>query len=61
MGIAVLPGLDLAHCKAVYFAQFPDGVERQRWPGMTYFHVRPRWMRHCNYPSSPPRNTELEL
>src|SRR5262245_26777842 len=40
-----LTGDDLARLKRVYFAKFPDGVEREAWPDITYFRVRPRWAR----------------
>jgi general stress protein 26 len=37
----------------IYFAAFPDGVERRNWPGMTYFVVRPKWIRYCDYSQQP--------
>jgi general stress protein 26 len=37
----------------VYFAVFPDGPERRNWPGMTYFVVRPKWIRYCDYGQQP--------
>ena len=37
----------------VYFAVFPDGVERRNWPGMTYFVVHPKWVRYCDYSGQP--------
>src|SRR4051794_27549260 len=38
-----LAGEDLLRLKQVYLAAFPDGAERQSWPGICYWRVRPRW------------------
>jgi len=35
--------------KKVYFLAFPDGPARESWPGITYFLVRPKWVRYCDY------------
>jgi hypothetical protein len=48
-----LGGDELARYLPVYFAAFPDGPERQNWPGITYFVVRPKWMRYCDYGQRP--------
>ena len=49
-GIADEPGPDeLPRLKAVYFEVYPDGVERQRWAGITYVRVRPHWARYSDY------------
>ncbi len=32
-----------------YLETFPDGEARQEWPGITYFRVRPRWIRFSSY------------
>lgn len=48
-----LGGEDLAKYLPVYFAAFPDGPERQSWPGITYFMVRPKWLRYCDYGQRP--------
>ncbi|HVY25889.1 MAG TPA: pyridoxamine 5'-phosphate oxidase family protein [Polyangiaceae bacterium] len=49
-GIADEPmGDELARLKRVYFAQFPDGPERERWPDITYFRVRVRWARYSDF------------
>ena len=49
-GIADEPkGAELERLKQVYFAVYPDGPERQSWPGMTYFRVRPRWARYSDF------------
>ena len=44
-----LEGEELARYKKVYFEKFPDGPERESWPGITYFVVRPNWVRYCDY------------
>ena len=44
-----LEGEELARYKKVYFEKFPDGPERESWPGITYFVVRPKWVRYCDY------------
>lgn len=44
-----LEGEALARYKAIYFQKFPDGPARQYWAGMTYFVVRPKWIRYCDY------------
>ena len=49
-----LSGEDLDRWLPIYFAAFPDGPERQNWPGMTYFLVRPKWVRYCDYDQRPP-------
>jgi general stress protein 26 len=44
-----LAGEGLAQYKKTYFAAFPDGPVRESWPGITYFVVRPTWLRYCDY------------
>jgi len=44
-----LEGGELAKYQKTYFAKFPDGPARQSWPGITYFVVRPKWVRYCDY------------
>ncbi len=49
-GIADEPGgADLEQVKAFYFSCCPSGANREGWPGLTYFRVRPRWVRLSNY------------
>jgi hypothetical protein len=43
----------------MYFSRFPDGRERQRWPGITYWRVRPAWVRYSDYSRNPPEVVEL--
>ena len=59
-GIADEPtGAELVALKAVYFARFPDGRERETWPDITYFRVRPTWVRYSDFRGGSPRVIEL--
>jgi nitroimidazol reductase NimA-like FMN-containing flavoprotein (pyridoxamine 5'-phosphate oxidase superfamily) len=40
---------ELERIKKVYFGVYPDGIERQHWPGITYFRVRTRWARYSDF------------
>jgi pyridoxine/pyridoxamine 5'-phosphate oxidase len=42
-------GSELSRLKRAYFERFPDGPERERWPGITYFRVRLRWARYSDF------------
>jgi hypothetical protein len=44
-----LGGAELAKYKEIYFRKFPDGPARENWAGITYFVVRPKWVRYCDY------------
>jgi general stress protein 26 len=46
-------GDDLAGAKEAYFREWPDGREREHWPNIAYFVVRPRWLRYSNYSGVP--------
>ena len=48
-------GAELERCKALYFERFPDGHEREAWPGITYFRVRPSWIRFSDFAGPSPR------
>ncbi len=53
-GVAREPaGDDLAAVKAVYFAVWPDGRNRENWPNLTYFAIRPHWLRFSSYLGTP--------
>ena len=61
-GVADEPrGPELARCKALYFQCFPDGPTRESWPGITYFRVRPTWIRFSDYGGPEPVIIELAL
>jgi len=58
-GIADEPkGEELARLQAIYFAAFPDGPTRLSWPGITYFRVRPTWLRHSDFTTPTPTIVE---
>ena len=46
-------GTELEEFKSSYFAVHPDGVRRATLPGITYFRVRPRWIRYTNFNVTP--------
>jgi hypothetical protein len=49
-GVADEPkGADLERLKKVYFAAYPDGVERLGWDGITHVRVKPHWMRYSDF------------
>ena len=52
-------GADLERLKELYFIRFPDGRDRQHWPGLTYLRVRPRWLRFSDFNQSPPAIVEF--
>lgn len=55
-----LTGPDLARLRPVYFAAFPDGVDRLKWPGITYVRVRPKTIRYSDFAASGgPRIEEM--
>jgi len=56
-----LEGEELAKYKKTYFAAFPDGPARESWPGITYFVVRPKWVRYCDYDPKKRRIEEKEI
>ena len=56
-----LEGEELAKYKRPYFAAFPDGPARESWPGITYFLVRPKWVRYCDYDPENRRIDEMKF
>jgi pyridoxamine 5'-phosphate oxidase-like protein len=38
----------------IYFRKFPDGPDRLKWEGITYYAVTPKWIRYSDYNQSPP-------
>lgn len=59
-GIAVEPqGEELRNCLETYFAVWPGGRTRMNSPGITFFVVRPTWLRYCDYDQSPPVIEEI--
>lgn len=59
-GIADEPvGAELKQIQETYYAAWPDGPTRASWPGMTYFRVRPTWIRFSDFNCAPPRIIEF--
>ena len=42
-------GAGLAALKLVYYTAWPDGPARESWPGITWFRVRPNWIRFSDF------------
>lgn len=60
-GVAeVLDGPERDRLVAFYLKAFPDGVERQAWPGLVYIRVRTTWLRDSDFDSVPPRTDEYD-
>jgi hypothetical protein len=47
-------GAERARLMDLYFAVFPDGRQRLKWPGLTYIRATPRWLRYSDYTLDPP-------
>jgi hypothetical protein len=61
-GVADEPsGAQLSRLKELYFQAFPDGRERQSWPGLVYVRARPTWIRYSDYNRMPPKIIELNF
>jgi hypothetical protein len=59
-GVADEPvGADLERLKELYFIRFPDGRERQNWPGLVYVRARPTWIRYSDFNRKPPEIVEF--
>ncbi|MBZ5610196.1 MAG: pyridoxamine 5'-phosphate oxidase family protein [Acidobacteriia bacterium] len=52
---------ELARYQEIYFKKFPDGPSRLSWPGITYFVVRPKWIRYSDFDQAPPRIEEFRF
>ena len=49
-GIADEPaGAERDRILETYFAVYPDGRDRLKWPGITHFRVRPTWIRYSDF------------
>jgi general stress protein 26 len=59
-GIADEPGgEELERLKTLYFERFPDGRDRQEWPGLTYVRVKPLWIRYSDFSTESPEIVEF--
>ena len=54
-------GEALAALKRIYFAAWPDGPTRESWPGITWFRIRPRWIRFSDFTRKDDVVRELRL
>jgi general stress protein 26 len=45
---------ELERYQEVYFRAWLDGPARMSWPGITYFVVRPAWIRYSDFDQNPP-------
>lgn len=45
---------ELERYQEIYFKAYPDGPTRLSWPGITYFVVRPNWIRYSDFDQNPP-------
>jgi general stress protein 26 len=60
-GVADEPqGDELAEFKRLYFATFPDGADREAWPGIAYLRVKPVWIRYSDFSVDPPQIVEFD-
>jgi general stress protein 26 len=60
-GVADQPeGAELERLTARYLERFPDGRERQSWPGLIYLRARPTWLRYSDFSHDPPDIVELD-
>jgi nitroimidazol reductase NimA-like FMN-containing flavoprotein (pyridoxamine 5'-phosphate oxidase superfamily) len=44
-----LAGEQLTHLQPLYFAVWPDCVAHKQWPHITWFVIRPRWIRYSDF------------
>lgn len=58
---SALAATELDAFKALYFARFPAGRERESWPDIAYIVVRPRWVRYSDFRPTPPLIIEMSL
>lgn len=59
-GVADEPrGPELEAWKRLYFETFPEGIERQAWPDITYVRIRPTWARFSDFRTPQPTIVEL--
>lgn len=60
-GVADEPhGAERDRLTDLYLAVFPDGRERQKWPGLIYVRAKPTWLRYSDYNQVPPQIVEFD-
>ncbi|HKV97280.1 MAG TPA: pyridoxamine 5'-phosphate oxidase family protein [Gammaproteobacteria bacterium] len=60
-GVADEPnGAERARLTDLYLAVFPDGRQRQEWPGLIYVRAKPTWLRYSDYNQVPPQIIEFD-
>ncbi len=60
-GIADEPtGAERTRLIDLYLEVFPDGRERQKWPGLIYVRATPKWLRYSDYDQDPPEIVEFD-
>jgi general stress protein 26 len=52
-------GAERERVTEIYYSVYPDGRERAKWPGLTYFRVKPSWIRYSDYNQNPPEVVEF--
>jgi general stress protein 26 len=50
---------DLERYQEIYFRVYADGPARMSWPDITYFVVRPTWIRYSDFDQNPPFKQEF--
>ena len=53
-------GAERARLTELYLTVFPDGRERQEWPGLIYIRATPIWLRYSDYNRVPPQIVEFD-
>ena len=51
-------GAALYQAKSLYFTVWPDGRLRETWPDITYFVIKPNWLRYSRF-TTPPQIIEF--
>jgi nitroimidazol reductase NimA-like FMN-containing flavoprotein (pyridoxamine 5'-phosphate oxidase superfamily) len=44
-----LTGTELDRLRPIYYSVWTDGPQREHWPGICWFVIRPRWIRYTDY------------
>jgi hypothetical protein len=59
-GVADEPeGVERERLTDTYYGVYPDGRDRLGWPGLTYFRVRPHWIRYSDFGQRTPLVVEF--